>query len=92
MMLPDVNILIYAFRADLAQHPDARRQREPVVFDDCVEFPEERRGFLIGQIELHTLALCHDDRHSGCADIRLASAGVIGSGPDAPRVGLDSTS
>jgi hypothetical protein len=41
----------------LAQHPYARRQREAVVFDDRIEFSEERRGFLVGKVKLHASAL-----------------------------------
>ena len=39
--------------ADRAQYPDTRRQREPVAIDDVIELTEQRRGLVVGQIELH---------------------------------------
>ena len=39
--------------ADRAQYPDTRRQREPVAIDDVIELAEQRRGLVVGQIELH---------------------------------------
>jgi len=40
-------------RPNAAQRPDTRRQRVAIVFDDVVEFPKERRCFLIRQIYRH---------------------------------------
>ena len=45
-------------RADTAQQADARRHREPVVFNDGVEFSEKRLGFFGRQPELYVFGFC----------------------------------
>jgi len=41
--------------ADVPQRSYARRQRIAIVFDSTVEEPEERRRFLVGQIQGHVI-------------------------------------
>jgi hypothetical protein len=38
---------------DAAHGPDARRQREAIVFDRPVQQSEKRGGFIVSQIDLH---------------------------------------
>ena len=47
----------------------ARRQRVAIVLDSAVEETEERRCLLVGQVELHPLALRHHAK-------RLSTVGV----------------
>jgi hypothetical protein len=44
----------------MPQRSYARRQRVAIAFDGAVEEKEECRRFLLGQVELHPLALRHE--------------------------------
>ena len=40
--------------ADRLQGENARRERVPVALDDVVEFAEQGRGFIVGEVKIHS--------------------------------------
>lgn len=72
MTLPDVNVLIYAFRSDLPQHPDcrawladiisgdARFGLSPLVLSALVRVTTHRRTFATPSTNAEAFAFCDD--------------------------------
>jgi hypothetical protein len=58
------------------QRSYARRQRVAIIFDSAVEEPEERRRFLVGQVELHQARVSNTVSTPASAAITAASSAM----------------